>query len=198
MPKWKKIHLGLLFTDPQVTHIIPGNWDVDRCVFKQRDEFEAQIQWLISSVRQRLATGCLLLVEGTWFNEDSVLTELSGVVDSVTGETFEILREMSPQLDAAWGTASTRIKMVLKTEPQHQTSIWERLIMAAMEEAANRNAYAAYPTEAHQEDVFERGPIDDPIGDPGQPVPGTELPEAEEMEQEELDQFVLPGMTDRR
>ena len=27
-----KIHLGLLFTDPQVTHIIPGNWDVDRCV----------------------------------------------------------------------------------------------------------------------------------------------------------------------
>ena len=68
--------------------------------------------------------------------------------------------------------------------------------MAAMEEAADRNACAAYPAEAHQEDVFERGPIDDPIGDPGQPMPGTELPEAEEMEQEELDQFVLPGMTD--
>ena len=67
--------------------------------------------------------------------------------------------------------------------------------MAAMEEAADRNAYAAYPAEAHQVDVFERGPIDDPIGDPGQPVPGTELPVAEEMEQEELDQFVLPGMT---
>ena len=30
--KWIKIHLGLLFTDPHVTHIIPGNWDVDRCV----------------------------------------------------------------------------------------------------------------------------------------------------------------------
>ena len=86
-----------------------------------------------------------VLVEGTWFNEDGVLTELSGVVDSVTGETFEILREMSPQLDAAWGTASTRIKMVLKTEQQHQTSIWERLIMAAMEEAADRNAYVASP-----------------------------------------------------
>ena len=119
-----------------------------------------------------------------------MLSELSGVADSITGETFEVLREMSPQLDTAWGTASTRMKMVL----QHQTSIWERLIMAAMEEAADRNAYAAYPAE--QEDVFERGPIDDPTGDPGQPVPGTELPEAEEMEQEELDQFVLPGMTD--
>ena len=82
---------------------------------------------------QRLAKGCLVLVEGTWFKENSVLTELSGVVDSVTGETFEILREMSPQLDAAWGTASTGMKMVLKTEQQHQTSIWERLIMAAME-----------------------------------------------------------------
>ena len=88
------------------------------------------------------------------------------------------------------------MKMVLATEPQHQTSIWERLITAAMEEAADRNANMAYPAEAHQEDVFERGPIDDPTGDPGQPGPGTELPEAEEMEQEKLDQFVLPGMTD--
>ena len=130
MPKWKKIHLGLLFTDPQVTHIIPGHWDVDRCVLDS-----------VKSLKH-------------WFNEDSVLTELSGVVDSVTGETFEILREMSPQLDAAWGTASTRIKMVLKTEPQRQSSIWERLIVAAVEEAADRNAYAAYPAEAHQEDVF--------------------------------------------
>ena len=103
---------------------------------------------------------------------------------------------MSPQLDAAWGAASTRMKMVLETEPQHQTSFWERLITAAMEEAADRNAYMAYPAEAHQEDVFERGPIDDPTGDPGQPVPGTELPEADEMEQEELEKFVLPGMTD--
>ena len=59
-----------------------------------------------------------------------------------------------------------------------------------------RNAYMAYPAKAHQEHVIERGPIDDPTGDSGQPVPGTELPEAEEMEQEELDQFVLPGMTD--
>ena len=32
LPKWKKIHHGLLFTDHHVTHIIPGNWDVDRCV----------------------------------------------------------------------------------------------------------------------------------------------------------------------
>ena len=125
-----------------------------------------------------------------------MLTELSGAVDSVSGETFEILREMSPQLDAAWGTASTRMKMVLLTEQLHQTPIWERLIMAAMEVAADRNSYVAYPAEAHQEDVFERGPIDDPIGDPGKPMPGTELPEAEEMEQEELDQFVLLGMTD--
>ena len=44
--------------------------------------------------------------------------------------------------------------------------------------------------------MFSNGPIDDPAGDPGQPVPGTKLPEAEEMEQEELDQFVLPGRTD--
>ena len=77
---------------------------------------------------------------------------------------------------------------------QHQTPTWERLITAALEEAADRNAYMAYPAEAHQENVVERGPIDDPTGDSGQPVPGTELPEAEEMEQEELDQFVFPGM----
>ena len=62
---------------------------------RQRDEIEAQIQWFSSSVRQRLAKGCLLLVEGTWFNEHGVLSELSGVADSVTGETFEVLWEMS-------------------------------------------------------------------------------------------------------
>ena len=28
----EKDPLGLLFTDPHVTHIIPGNWDVGRCV----------------------------------------------------------------------------------------------------------------------------------------------------------------------
>ena len=88
------------------------------------------------------------------------------------------------------------MKMVLEAQPHYQTPTWERLITAALEEAADRNAYMAYPAEAHQEDVVERGPIDDPTGDSGQPVPGTELPEAEEMEQEELDQFVLPGMTD--
>ena len=137
-----------------------------------------------------------MLVEGTWFNEHGVLSELSGVADSVTGETFEVLRGMSPQLDAAWSTASTRMKMVLEAELQHQTPIWERLITAAMEEAADRNAYMAYPAEAHQEDVFGRGPIDGPTGDSGQPVPGTEWPEAEEMEQEELDKLVLPFMTD--
>ena len=71
---------------------------------KQRDEFGAQIQWLISSVRHRLAKGCLVLVEGTWFNEQRVLSELSGIVDSVTGESFEVLRGVSPQLDTAWGT----------------------------------------------------------------------------------------------
>ena len=137
-----------------------------------------------------------MLVEGKWFNEHGVLSELSGVADSITGDTFEVLWGMSPPLDAAWGTASMRMKMVLETEPQHQTSIWERLITAAMEEAADRNAYTAYPAEAQQQDVFERGPIDDATRDPGQPVPGTELPEAEEMEQDELDSFVLPGITD--
>ena len=57
MPKWKKIHFGSLFTDPQVTH---HSWKLGRgqVRFKQRDEFEAQIQWLISSVRQRRAKGC--------------------------------------------------------------------------------------------------------------------------------------------
>ena len=44
-----------------------------------------------------------MLVEGTSFNEHSVLSELSGVADSITGETFEVLREMSPQLDPAFG-----------------------------------------------------------------------------------------------
>ena len=76
-------------------------------------------------------------------------------------------------------SASARMKMVMEAEPQHQTPIWEILITAALEEAADRNAYMAYPAEAHQEDVVERGPIDDPTGDSGQPVPGTELPESE-------------------
>ena len=77
----------VVYRSPSHTH---HSWQLGRrqVRFKQRDEFEAQIQWLISSVRQRLAKGCLVLVDGTWFNEDSVLTELSGVVDSVTGETF--------------------------------------------------------------------------------------------------------------
>ena len=66
------------------------------------------------------------------------------------------------------------MKMVLEAESQHQTSTWERLITAALEEAADRNAYMAYPAEAHQEDVVERGPIDDPTGDSWQPVSGTE------------------------
>ena len=107
--------------------------------FKQNDEFEAQIQWLISSVRQRSAKGCLVLVEVTWFIEDSVLTKLSGVADSVTGETFEIL---PGDVHRSWTQRGARHQreMVLKTEPQHQTSIWERLIMAAMEDAADRNA----------------------------------------------------------
>ena len=130
-----------------------------------------------------------MLVEGSWFNEQGVLSELSGFADSVTGESFELLRGMSPQLDAAWITASARMKIVLEAEPQHQTPTWERLITAALEEAADRNAYMAYPGEAHQENVVKRGPIDDPTGDSGQLVPGTELPEAEEMEQEELDQL---------
>ena len=66
------------------------------------------------------------------------------------------------------------MKMVLEAESQHQTSTWERLTTAALEEAADRNAYMAYPAEAHQEDVVERGPIDDPTGDSWQPVSGTE------------------------
>ena len=63
-----------------------------------REEIEVQLQWLISSVRRRLAKGCLVLVEVTWFDEQGVLSELSGVADSVTGESFEVLRGMSPQL----------------------------------------------------------------------------------------------------
>ena len=49
-------------------------------------------------------------VEGTWFDEQGVLSELSGVADSVTGESFEVLQGVSPQLDAARGTASARMK----------------------------------------------------------------------------------------
>ena len=128
-----------------------------------------------------------MLVEGAWFNEQGVLSELSGVADSVTGETFEVLRVVSPA-GRSVGHGFNANEDCLGSR--------ERLITAALEEAADRNAYMAYPAKAHQEDVVERGPIDDPTGDSGQPVPGTELPEAEEMEQEELDQFVLPGMTD--
>ena len=139
MLKWKKIHLGL-FTDFHVTH---HSWELGRrhVRVRQSDEVEAQIQWLISSARQRLAKGCLVLAEGTWFNEHGVLSELSSVVDSVTGETLEVLRVMSPQLEAAWSTASARLIMVLQTEPQHQTSIWERVNTAAVEEAPGRDAY---------------------------------------------------------
>ena len=54
----------------------------------------------------------------------------------------------------------------------------------------------AYPTEGHQRDAGERGPIDDPTEDQEQFVSGTDLPEAEKVEHDELDQFVLPGMTD--
>ena len=95
--------------------------------FRQREEIEAQLQWLISSVRQRLAKGYLVLVEGTWFDEQGVLSELSGVADSVTGESFEVLREVSPQLDAAWSTASARMKMVLEAESQHQLPVAEEM-----------------------------------------------------------------------
>ena len=51
--------------------------------FTQREEMEAQLQWLISLV-QRPAKGCLVLVEGTWFDEQGVLSDLSRVADSVT------------------------------------------------------------------------------------------------------------------
>ena len=80
----------VVYRSPSHTH---HSWKLGRrqVRFRQRDEFEAQIQWLISSVRQRLAKGCLVLVEDTWFNEHGVLSELSGVADSVTGETFEVL-----------------------------------------------------------------------------------------------------------
>ena len=64
-----------------------------------------------------IAKGCFVLVEGTWFDEQGVLSELSGIADSVTGESFEVLRRVSPQLDAAWGTASARMKMGLEAEP---------------------------------------------------------------------------------
>ena len=63
----------VVYRSPSHTH---HSWKLGRrqVRFKQRDEFEARIQWLISSVRQRPAKGCLVLVEGTWFSEDSVLT----------------------------------------------------------------------------------------------------------------------------
>ena len=152
-------------------------------------------QLIFISFKKRFPTICRVSERMLGANGRYVVRR-AGCAVTVTGESFELLRGVSPQLDAAWGTASARMKMVLEAEPLHQTPTWERLITAALEEAADRNAYMAYPAEAHQEDVVERGPIDDPTGDSGQPVPGTELPEAEEMEQEELDKFVLPGMTD--
>ena len=103
-------------------------------------------------------------MDGAWFDEQGVLSEQSGVADSVTGESFEVLRGVSSQLDAACSTASARLKTVLEAEPQHQTPTWEGFITAALEEAADRNTYMAYPAEAHQ-DVVERGPIDDPTRD---------------------------------
>ena len=56
----------VVYRSPIHTH---HSWKLGRrqVRFRQRDEFEAQIQWLISSVRQRQAKGCL---DGTWFNED--------------------------------------------------------------------------------------------------------------------------------
>ena len=81
----------VVYRSPSHTH---QSWKLGRrqVRFRQREEIVAQIHWLISSVRQRLAKGCLVLVEGTWFNEQGVLSELSGVADSVTGESFEVLR----------------------------------------------------------------------------------------------------------
>ena len=69
-------------------------------------------------------------------------------------------------------------------------------IPRGLDATKDRNLHMAHLAEARREDEVEQGPIDDPSGDPEQPVPGTDLPEAKKMEQEALDQFVLPGMTD--
>ena len=46
----------VVYRSPSHTSFLEtGTWTG---AFKQRDEFEAQIQWLISSVRQRRAKGC--------------------------------------------------------------------------------------------------------------------------------------------
>ena len=160
---------GLLLKGFRVTHSIPGNWDAERRVF---DSVQV-VDFVCSTAPSERMLG----VSGRYVvRRAGRLSELSGIVDSVTGESFERLRGVSPQLDTAWGTASARTKMALEAEPQHQKPTWERLIMAAMAEAADRNAYMAYPAEAHQEYVVERGPIDDPTEIGGSLCPGQKCP----------------------
>ena len=121
-----------------------------------------------------------MLVEGAWFDEFGVLSELSGVTDDATGELFEHVRGAAPQLDAVWRTSSARRQPWNPGE--HHASHCDRLFTTALEEVEDRNRHMAKPAEARQ-------------ADSELPVPGTELPEAKEMVQEELDRFVSPGMT---
>ena len=75
-----------------------------------------------------------------------MLSELCSIVDSVTGESFEVLRGVSPQLDTAWGTASARMKMVLEAESQTQNADLGKTYHGRLEEATDRNAYMAVPS----------------------------------------------------
>ena len=98
--------------------------------FRQREEIESHSSsGLISSVRQRLAKRCLVLVEDTWIDEQGVLSELSGIVDSVTGESFEVLRGVSPQLDTAWGVMTTaREPRATKIGTDGVLGYWENVV----------------------------------------------------------------------
>ena len=149
----------------------------------------------LSSVRRRIAKGYLVFVEGTWFDRQGALPELSGVRDGVAGELFELTQGVTPHTAAMWGSASARMKTALECGSTHMTPPLERLFTGALEGAEGRNTYMACLAEVHQRDAVGRGPVADPIEDPEQLVLGRELPEAEEKEQEELDQLELPGMT---
>ena len=129
-------------------------------------------------IRRRISKGCLGLVEGPWFGGMGELSEISRATDDVTCRLFELLREEAPQLDAGWGTTSVRVKTALPSTSENQTSLWERLFTAALEETEDRNAYMSYLAGARRADAVVPCPIGDPTGDPGQPVPGTELREA--------------------
>ena len=43
---------------------------------------------MVSVVQRRMSKGCLVQVEGTWFDDLGKLSELSGITDDVTGHRF--------------------------------------------------------------------------------------------------------------